>query len=115
MPNISHYVAAKAGVIGFMRSLALELAPESIRVNTVNPSIVSTDMIHNPFTYGLFVPGVAQPSRDQAAEVFATLNPLPTPWVDVEDVSNAVVFLAGDQSRFITGQELKVDAGFGIN
>lgn len=114
MPNVSHYVAAKAGVIGLMRSLALELAASSIRVNTVNPSIVDTDMVHNQATYNLFVPHIPDASREQAAEVFATLNPLPTPWVQSEDVSNAVLFLASDDGRFVTGQEFKIDAGFAL-
>ena len=80
MPNVSHYVAAKAGVIGLMRSLALELAPHRIRVNTVNPSIVDTDMVQNSATYNLFMPHLDDPTREQASEVFATLNPFPAPW-----------------------------------
>jgi (+)-trans-carveol dehydrogenase len=112
MPNMSHYVAAKTGVIGLMRSLALELAPHRIRVNTVNPSIADTAMIHNSATYGLFMPDVEHPTREQASEVFATLNPFPTPWVDPVDVSNAVLFLASDDARYITGLEMKIDAGF---
>jgi NAD(P)-dependent dehydrogenase (short-subunit alcohol dehydrogenase family) len=112
MPNVSHYVAAKAGVIGLMRSLALELAPHRIRVNTVNPSIADTDMVHNEATYGLFMPGVADPTREQAAEVFATLNPFPVPWVESLDVTNAVMYLVSDEGRYVTGLELKIDAGF---
>ena len=112
MPNLPHYVAAKAGVIGLMRSMALELAADNIRVNTVNPAIADTLMIQNKPVYELFVPGVDDPTREQAAEVFATMNPLPTPWVDADDVSNAVLFLASDEARYVTGLELKIDAGF---
>ena len=112
MPNVSHYVAAKAGVIGLMRSLALELAPHRIRVNTVNPSIVDTDMVQNSATYNLFMPHLDDPTREQASEVFATLNPFPVPWIDATDVTNAVLFLASEEGRYITGLELKIDAGF---
>jgi (+)-trans-carveol dehydrogenase len=112
MPNLPHYVAAKAGVIGLMRALALELATDRIRVNTVNPSIADTLMIQNDAMYKLFVPHIEKPTREQAAEVFATMNPMPTPWVDAEDVSNAVLFLASDEARYVTGLEFKIDAGF---
>jgi SDR family mycofactocin-dependent oxidoreductase len=112
MAYVPHYVAAKAGVIGLMRSLALELAPEKIRVNTVNPSIVDTPMIHNRFTYGIFLPGVENPTSEAISDVFATMNPMPTPWIEPEDVSNAVAFLASDEARYVTGLEMKIDAGF---
>jgi (+)-trans-carveol dehydrogenase len=112
MPNLPHYVAAKAGVIGLMRALALELAADRIRVNTVNPSIADTLMVQNDAMYKLFLPHIEHPTREQAAEVFATMNPIPTPWVDAEDVSNAVLFLVSDEARFVTGLEFKIDAGF---
>lgn len=112
MPNMAHYVAAKAGVIGLMRVMALELAADRIRVNSVHPSIADTLMVQNAATYGLFMPDVENPTREQAADVFATLNPMPTPWVDANDVANAVLFLASDESRFVTGLEMKIDAGF---
>jgi (+)-trans-carveol dehydrogenase len=112
MPNMSHYVAAKTGVIGLMRAMALELAADRIRVNTVNPSIADTPMIQNEAIHRLFVPHIEHPTREQAAEVFATLNPMPTAWVDVEDVANSVAFLASDEARYITGLEMKIDAGF---
>jgi SDR family mycofactocin-dependent oxidoreductase len=112
MPNLPHYVAAKSGVIGLMRALALELAADRIRVNTVNPSIADTPMVQNDAMYKLFVPHIDNPTREQAAEVFATLNPFPTPWVDAEDVTNAVLFLVSDEARYVTGLEFKIDAGF---
>ncbi|WP_327097677.1 mycofactocin-coupled SDR family oxidoreductase [Nocardia vinacea] len=112
MPNLPHYVAAKSGVIGLMRSMSLELAADKIRVNTVNPSIADTLMVQNDAMYKLFVPDIESPAREQAAEVFATLNPMPTPWVDAEDVANAVLFLVSDEARFVTGLEFKIDAGF---
>jgi (+)-trans-carveol dehydrogenase len=112
MPNLPHYVAAKAGVIGLMRALALELAADRIRVNTVNPSVADTPMVQNDAMYKLFVPHIENPTREQAAEVFATMNPIPTPWVDAEDVTNAVLFLVSDEARFVTGLEFKIDAGF---
>jgi (+)-trans-carveol dehydrogenase len=112
MPNLPHYVAAKSGVIGLMRALALELAADRIRVNTVNPSVADTLMVQNDAMYKLFVPHIEHPTREQAAEVFATMNPIPTPWVDAEDVTNAVLFLVSDEARFVTGLEFKIDAGF---
>jgi (+)-trans-carveol dehydrogenase len=112
MPNMAHYVAAKSGVIGLMRVMALELAAERIRVNTVHPSIADTLMVQNEAVHKLFVPDIDSPTREQVAEVFATLNPMPTPWVDAQDVSDAVLFLVSDEARFVTGLELKIDAGF---
>jgi NAD(P)-dependent dehydrogenase (short-subunit alcohol dehydrogenase family) len=94
-----------------MKSLALELAPRGVRVNTVNPSIVDTDMVQNPATYGLFAPHLENPSRDDAKPAFRSLHALDTPWVQADDVSAAVLFLASEQARFITGLELKIDAG----
>ena len=61
------YVAAKHGVVGIMRTAAIELGPLSIRVNTVNPSNVHTDLIHTPTTYALFAPGVENPTWEQVA------------------------------------------------
>jgi (+)-trans-carveol dehydrogenase len=111
--NTSHYVAAKHGVVGLMRSLALELGSHSIRVNCVHPTTVNTDLVHNEATYALFAPDV--PSADLTPEMvkarFASLQLLPVPWVEPEDVANAVLFLASDEARYITGVTLPIDAG----
>jgi SDR family mycofactocin-dependent oxidoreductase len=112
--NVGHYAAAKHGVIGLMRTLALELAPHSIRVNTVHPTGVDTPMIQNESLYRLMVPGVDHPTREDVAPVLEALNALPVPWVEPRDVSHAVLFLASDEARFITGVTFPVDAGMTI-
>jgi (+)-trans-carveol dehydrogenase len=109
--TISHYVAAKHGLIGLTKTLAQELAPHGIRVNAVSPTQVDTDMIQNDMIYRLFVPDAEHPTREQFAEASQATNLLPVPWVEPGDVSDAVVFLAGDGARFITGVSLPVDAG----
>jgi len=113
VPNIGHYVAAKHGVIGLMKTLALELANDMIRVNTVNPTSVDTDMIQNKATYELFAPDLpeAERTREVIGERFKAMNALPIPWVEAIDISNAVLFLASDEARYITGVVFPVDAG----
>jgi (+)-trans-carveol dehydrogenase len=110
-PNMAHYTSAKHGLVGLMRTLALELAPHMIRVNSVHPTAVNTEMFHNPAFYGLFMPDTENPTRAQVAELFKTLNVLPIPWVEPEDISNAILFLVSDEARYITGVTLPVDAG----
>jgi (+)-trans-carveol dehydrogenase len=110
-PGIGHYTAAKHGVVGLMRTLALELAPEMIRVNSVHPTSVNTGMVDNEATHKLFVPGVEHPTTEQFAAVTQELQALPIPWVESVDVSNAVLFLASDEARYITGVALPVDGG----
>jgi (+)-trans-carveol dehydrogenase len=111
--NFAHYVAAKHGVVGLMRTLALELAADGIRVNTVHPTGVDTDMIQNQMLYKLFAPDLDEKdrTREAIAERFKSLNVLPIPWVEPVDISNAVLFLASDEARYITGIMLPVDAG----
>jgi (+)-trans-carveol dehydrogenase len=111
MANLAHYVSAKHGVVGLMRTLANELAADMIRVNSVHPTSVNTDMIHNKATYDLFAPDLENPTKDQLAERFQAMNALPIPWVEARDISNAVLFLASDEARYITGVTLPVDAG----
>jgi SDR family mycofactocin-dependent oxidoreductase len=111
MENLAHYVSAKHGVVGLMRTLALELAPDMIRVNSVHPTSVNTPMIHNDATYRLFAPDLENPTREQVGERFLGLNALPVSWVEPVDISNAVLWLASDESRYVTGVTLPVDAG----
>ena len=111
--NMAHYTSAKHGVVGLMRVLAVELAPYFIRANSVHPTSVNTDMIQNAATYELFAPDLApeQRTKEVLGERFQTLNTLPIKWVEPRDISNAVLFLASDEARYITGVTLPVDAG----
>ena len=109
--SLAHYTAAKHGVVGLMKVLAVELAQHSIRVNTVHPTTVDTPMIDNPAVRQLFLPAVDGPSRDDAQGLMKAMNALPVPWVEAVDISNAVLFLASDEARYITGIQLPVEAG----
>jgi SDR family mycofactocin-dependent oxidoreductase len=110
--GVSHYVAAKHGVVGLMRTLAMELAPHGVRVNTVHPTNVDTPMIQNDMVRSSFRPDLDHPpTRAEFAEAATRMNMLPIPWVDADDVANASLFLASDEARYITSVSLPVDAG----
>jgi (+)-trans-carveol dehydrogenase len=112
MPNMSHYVSAKHGVVGLMRSLAVELGQHGIRVNSVHPTNVNTPMFMNEGTFKMFRPDLENPGPDDVAAVAAQfMHVLPVGWVEPEDVSNAIAFLVSDEARYITGVTLPVDAG----
>ncbi|MEV4241489.1 MULTISPECIES: mycofactocin-coupled SDR family oxidoreductase [Nocardia] len=110
-PNIGHYISAKHGVIGIMRTLAMELGDKNIRVNTICPTQVATPMLLNESTYRMFRPDLKHPTVDDFKAVSQFMHVLPIPWVEAEDVTNAVLFLASDEARYITGVALPVDAG----
>ncbi len=112
--NLAHYTAAKHGVQGLMKVLALEGAQHWIRVNTVNPGTVNTALVQNEPTYRLFAPDVENPSKELIAERMGGLLPLPVPWVEPVDIAEAVAFLVSPRARYITGTSLSVDAGAAI-
>jgi (+)-trans-carveol dehydrogenase len=109
--NIAHYSAAKAGLIGLMKVMAVELAPQSIRVNTIHPTTVNTDMVLNEPTYKLFRPDLENPTREDYNEAALTLNKMPTSGLEAIDISNAILYLVSDDGRFVTGTTHVVDAG----
>jgi (+)-trans-carveol dehydrogenase len=111
--HMSHYAAAKHGVLGLMQCLAHELAPHMIRVNTINPTMVFTPMIDNESAYRLFRPDLDAPTLQHFAIPSQEGNLLPIPWVEAVDISNAVVWLASNEARYVTGVALPVDAGAG--
>lgn len=115
VPNLGHYTAAKHGLVGLMKTLAIELGPHYIRVNAICPTNVDTQMIQNPTIMKLFMPHLDSPTRADAEAPdsnYRAANAIPIPWVDPVDISNAVLFLASDEGRYITGVPLPVDAGF---
>lgn len=109
--NVSHYATTKHGVVGLMHSLAVELAPHMIRVNSVHPTSVLTPMIDNEETFRYARPDLDDPTREEAGEALASLNAMPLPWIEPIDVSNAVLWLASDEARYVTGVALPIDLG----
>lgn len=111
LPNTAHYTASKHAVVGLARTLANELGPRGIRVNTVHPGPVATPMVLNEATFRRLRPDLDNPTAADAAEVLQARNLLPVPWVEPVDIANAALFLASDAARYITGTQLVVDAG----
>lgn len=109
--NTAHYTSSKHALVGLARSLANELGPRRIRVNTVHPGAVGTATVLNESTYRRLCPDLPNPTAADAAEVLKARNLLPIGWVEPVDVANAVIFLASDEARYITGTQLVVDAG----
>jgi len=110
-PHTGHYIAAKHGVVGLMRSFAVELGQHFIRVNSVHPTNVNTPMFMNEGTMKLFRPDLPNPGPDDLKVAAQFMHVLPVGWVEPVDISNAVLFLASDESRYITGLPVTVDAG----
>jgi NAD(P)-dependent dehydrogenase (short-subunit alcohol dehydrogenase family) len=105
-PGQAAYVAAKHGVVGLMRLYASQLARYNIRVNTIHPTGVATPMVMNE-QYGAFV--MANP---EVAGSPLYQNPMPVELIEPVDISNAIVYLASDEGRYVTGVTLPVDAGY---
>ncbi|MBV9092205.1 MAG: mycofactocin-coupled SDR family oxidoreductase [Mycobacteriaceae bacterium] len=110
-PGGGGYAFAKQVVAHYVNDFALALAPKYIRMNAIHPTNCNTDMLHSPPMYRAFRPDLQHPSREDAEVVFPVIQGMPIPYVEPEDISEAVVFLASDAARYITGQQLRVDAG----
>lgn len=92
-----------------MRTLSAELAPFNIRVDAVVPGVVKTPMMLNEAIQNLFAGKESGATPEEMWEVTETLNLLPNKWVEPVDVSNAVLWLASDEARYVTGIALPVD------
>ncbi|UZF45696.1 mycofactocin-coupled SDR family oxidoreductase [Rhodococcus rhodochrous] len=111
-PNQVHYNMGKHAVVGLMRTLANEFAPQFIRVNTIHPSSVDTKMVQNDAIWSAFAPGVENPTFDDFGDTFIAMNLLPVPWMEPEAISGAVAWLASDDAKYVTGATIPVDAGY---
>lgn len=111
--NIAHYVAGKSGVTGLMRALSAEMAQYMIRVNSIHPTNVLSPMIENQSTVDLFAGGREgfNWNDDEIWRAFTDMNSMPIPWIQPIDISNAVLYLASDETRYVTGTTHTVDAG----
>ncbi|TLF98285.1 NAD(P)-dependent oxidoreductase [Nocardia cyriacigeorgica] len=110
-PGGSAYSLAKQVVAHYVNDLAIQLAKNMIRVNAVHPTNVDTDMLHNEGMYRVFRPDKESPTREDAEAAFPAMQAMPIPYIQPQDVSNVVVFLASDDARYITGSQIRVDAG----
>jgi (+)-trans-carveol dehydrogenase len=105
------YTVSKHAVVGMVKAFARELGVHGVRVNVVQPGNVDTPMVNNAAVYERLRPDLESPTREEAAAVFATMNAMPVAWVEDDDISAAVVWLASEQARYVTGAEVPVDAG----
>jgi SDR family mycofactocin-dependent oxidoreductase len=105
------YNLAKRVIVEYSTTLAVKLAPKAIRVNAVHPTNCNTDMLQSEPMYKTFRPDLANPTVEQAEEGFRSMQAMPIAWVEPSDISYAVVYLASDESRYVTGVQLKIDGG----
>ena len=115
LANVAAYTTTKHAVVGLMKVLVNELGPHGIRVNTIHPNSIDTPMVKNSRTYGLFRPELDDPQAEDAEPAFAGLNPMGKAWIETEHVSNAVAWLASDQSYYVSGGQIPVDAGAAVH
>jgi SDR family mycofactocin-dependent oxidoreductase len=105
------YAFTKQMLGDYVNWFAPFLAPRGLRINVVHPANVNTPMLHNEAMYKVFRPDLEHPVREEVEPGFAMVQALPIPYVEPIDVSHAVTYLASDESRFVTGTQMRVDGG----
>jgi SDR family mycofactocin-dependent oxidoreductase len=110
-PGGTGYQFAKRALSEYIHELATNLAPHQIRANVVHPTNVNTPMLQSPPMYQSFRRDLENPTREDAEPAFATMQAMPIPYVESVDISNAVLFLASDEARYVTGIQLRIDGG----
>jgi SDR family mycofactocin-dependent oxidoreductase len=110
-PGGAAYLHSKRLLSQYVHNLAAELAPRGIRANVVHPTNCNTAMLQSEPMYKSFRPDLEHPTQADAEPVFYVQQAMKVPWVEPEDISNMVLFLASDEARYITGTQQRVDAG----
>jgi SDR family mycofactocin-dependent oxidoreductase len=110
-PGLVGYTHAKRAVARFVHDLAFQLGPHGIRANAIHPGNVETNMLLNDDLYRVFRPDLESPTRADAEGVIRGMHRLPVTYIQPSDISDAVLFLASEESRWVTGMQLKVEAG----
>lgn len=110
-PGSAGYGWSKKIIIDYVEKLGLQVAPDFIRVNAIHPTNCNTQLLHNEGLYKVFRPDLENPTREDAEPAFTYFQAMPIPYIEPVDVSNLVLFLASDESRYITGQNIRIDAG----
>ncbi|MCV7423142.1 mycofactocin-coupled SDR family oxidoreductase [Mycobacterium yunnanensis] len=105
------YMTSKRALSGYVYDLATHLAPRGIRANVVHPTNCNTDMLQSAPMYRSFRPDLEKPTRADAEPAFSVQQAMRIPYVEPSDVSNMVLFLASEESRYVTGMQMRVDGG----
>jgi NAD(P)-dependent dehydrogenase (short-subunit alcohol dehydrogenase family) len=110
-PGGAGYSFSKRTIVSIVTELGRVLAPHSIRINAVHPTNCNTNMLQSGPMYRIFRPDIEDPTREDAELAFPAMNSMPVGYVEPIDISQAVVYLASDEARYVTGQNLAIDAG----
>jgi SDR family mycofactocin-dependent oxidoreductase len=110
-PGGAGYGLAKTILVQYTEGLALNLAESSIRVNAIHPTNCNTNLLHNAELNRIFRPDLENPTQEDTLPAHTYFQAMPIPYVEPVDISNAVLFLASDEARYVTGINMRVDAG----
>jgi SDR family mycofactocin-dependent oxidoreductase len=110
-PGSAGYGWSKKTLMEYTEQIALHVAPRFIRANAIHPTNCNTHLLHNDGLYGMFRPDLEHPTREDVEPAFMMFQAMPIPYVEPSDISNVVLFLASEESRYVTGQQIRVDAG----
>ncbi|WAC54170.1 mycofactocin-coupled SDR family oxidoreductase [Gordonia sp. SL306] len=105
------YVFSKRALSQYIHELATHLAPQGIRANVIHPTNCNTDMLQSEPMYRSFRPDLENPTREDATPAFYVQQAMKTPWIEPSDISNTVLYLASEEARYVTGMQMRVDAG----